>query len=250
MEIKIEKAMFKNTVKAVEERIFEQVIIGKCEVMINIGDALLIKPRFSMTEETYKAMVVEIEDGGLFIDYPVNVETGKIAFLPDGMQLEITITDSEQMVHIFDSEVLGRIRARIPMIQLLLPPENTFIRIQRRQFVRLDVSVDAAVHPEKNEFSPFKTITEDISAGGAAIRLPRNIEIKGTSNVKIWLCLPLKSGEIHYLCLKGRITRFNEQYKGKNILSVQFFETTDTDTQLIMRFIFEKQMELKKRGLI
>lgn len=228
----------------------EQVIIGKCEMMINIGDAILIKSRFSTTEEVYKAMVVEIEDGGLFIDYPVNVETGKIAFLPDGMQLEITITDSDQAVHIFESEVLGRIRVRIPMIQLLLPPENTFIRIQRRQYVRLEVSVDAAVHPQKNEFSPFKTITEDISAGGVAIRLPKSVDIKEATNVKLWLVLPLKSGEIHYLSMKGRITRLNDEQKGKNILSIQFIDATDTDTKLFMRFIFEKQMELKKRGII
>lgn len=228
----------------------EQVIIGKCEMMINIGAALFIKPRFSMTEEMYKAMVVEMEDGGLFIDYPVNVETGKIAFLPDGMKLEITITDSEQEVYIFDSEVLGRIRARIPMIQLLLPPENTFIRIQRRQFVRLEVSVDAAVHPEKNEFSPFKTVTEDISAGGVALRLPKNGDIKDTINVKLWLVLPFKSGDIHYLCLKGRIVRLNEEQKRRDILSIQFIDATDTDIQLLMRFIFEKQLELKRRGIV
>ncbi|MGM0887695.1 MAG: PilZ domain-containing protein [Bacillota bacterium] len=62
------------------------------------------------------------------------------------------------------------------MMQLLLPEAETFVKIQQRQFVRLDVTLDTAIHPEHSEFTPFRTLTEDISAGGASIRL-----LKGTA---------------------------------------------------------------------
>ena len=37
---------------------------------------------------------------------------------------------------------------------------------------------------------------------------------------------------------------------GLKMLSVQFVSLAKSDTQIIMRFIFEKQVEMKKRGLI
>jgi c-di-GMP-binding flagellar brake protein YcgR len=81
-------------------------------------------------------MVVEMGPGCVYTDYSINVGTGKIAFLMDGTQFNVTFSNEEQAVYVFDSEVLGKVKGEIPMMQLLLPEAATFVKIQRRQHER------------------------------------------------------------------------------------------------------------------
>ncbi|MEW5551708.1 PilZ domain-containing protein [Peribacillus frigoritolerans] len=97
------------------------------------------------------------------------------------------------------------------MMQLLLPEAETFVKIQRRQFVRLDVTLETAIHPEYSEFTPFRTLTEDISACGASIRLLKGTAIQSVSQLYLWMALTLKSGEIHYLRLKSKVIHVTEK---------------------------------------
>ncbi|USK73268.1 flagellar brake protein [Peribacillus frigoritolerans] len=218
-------------------------------MMFKIGDILMLEPKYTPHKEKFNCMVVEMGTGCFYTDFPIDVETGKIAFLMDGTQFNVTFSNEEQAVYVFESEVLGKVKGRIPMMQLLLPEAETFVKIQRRQFVRLDVTLDTAIHPEHSEFTPFRTLTEDISAGGASIRLLNGTAIQSVSQLYLWMALTLKSGEIHYLRLKSKVIRVTEKEHGNMLLHVQFLEPSKNDIQTLMRFIFEKQVDLKKKGL-
>ncbi|MET1179625.1 flagellar brake domain-containing protein [Peribacillus simplex] len=218
-------------------------------MMVKIGDILMLEPKYSQQKEKFNCMVVEMGPGYVYTDFPINIGTGKIAFLMDGTQFNVTFTNEEQAVYVFDSEVLGKVKGRIPMMQLLLPESGTFVKIQRRQYVRLDVTLDTAIHPEHSEFTPFRALTEDISAGGASIRLLKGTDIQSVSQLYLWVALTLKSGEIHYLRLKSKVIRVTEKKHGNMLLHVQFLEPAKKDVQTLMRFIFEKQVDLKKKGL-
>ncbi|MFF2586405.1 hypothetical protein ACFVSS_00735 [Peribacillus butanolivorans] len=63
------------------------------------------------------------------------------------------------------------------------------------------------------------------------------------------MALTLKSGQINYLRLKSRVIRVTEKDQGNMLLHIQFIEPTKNDVQTLMRFIFEKQVDLKKKGL-
>ncbi|PLS16369.1 pilus assembly protein PilZ [Bacillus sp. M6-12] len=214
--------------------------------MIKIGDSIIIEPKFSLQPEKYKAMVVEIDDNDIFIDYPVNLDTGKTVFLIDGTQLKITYMDPEQAVFIFDTEVLGRKKANIPMIHLHYPDKDSFVKIQRRQYVRIDTRIDMAVHSERGEFLPFTAVTADLSAGGAGLEIPKHVILAASSHIYLWMVLPLKSGEIQYLRLKSKVIRVSEQMGRFNKASIQFVEVSEGDRQNLIRFVFEKQLEKKK----
>ena len=123
-------------------------------------------------------------------------------------------------VHIYlRQKCLNKVKGNIPMIQLVLPPKETFIKIQRREFVRLETSVDVAIHPFEGEFAPFRAVTDDLSAGGAAIHLPKNVNLNGASFIHIWLALPLNSGEISYLQMHSKVIRIMDLKNGlKNII--------------------------------
>ncbi|MFD2002127.1 PilZ domain-containing protein [Peribacillus frigoritolerans] len=79
------------------------------------------------------------------------------------------------------------------------------------KLVRLDVTLDTAIYPEHSEFTPFRTLTEDISAGGASIRLLIGTAIQSFSQLYLWMPLTLKSGEFHYLRLKSKVIRVTEK---------------------------------------
>ncbi|WP_051024222.1 MULTISPECIES: flagellar brake protein [Bacillus] len=130
------------------------------------------------------------------------------------------------------------------MVRLKKPDEDDFIKIQRREFVRIETTIDAAIHSSNMEFTPFTTVTEDISAGGTAILIPKDITLSPDSSINTWLALPLKSGIIQYLNIKSRFVRLIEREGStKNIASIKFTDISDSDRQIIIRFCFEKQLE-------
>ncbi len=89
----------------------------------------------------------------------------------------------KQAVYVFESEVPGKVKGRIPMMQLMLPEEKRLLKSSGGKFVLLDATLDTAIHPEHSESIPFRTLTEDISAGGASIRLLRGTAIQSVSQL-------------------------------------------------------------------
>src|SRR4051812_39078747 len=124
--------------------------------MLKIGKTLMLEQKYSSAKESYKCMIVEVVEGTFYIDYPIDVETGKVAFLVDGTQLRASFTDGEKGTFLFDTEVFKKVKGKIPMMQLLLPPKEMFIKLQRRQFVRIETRVDIAIHATSGEFAPFR----------------------------------------------------------------------------------------------
>jgi c-di-GMP-binding flagellar brake protein YcgR len=56
-------------------------------------------------------------ENGLFLyGLSHHVETGKIPFLMDGAQFNVTFSNEKQAVYVFESEVLGKVKGRIPMM--------------------------------------------------------------------------------------------------------------------------------------
>lgn len=58
-------------------------------------------------------MVVEMGTGCFYTDFPIDVETGKIALLMDGTQFNVTFSNEEQVVYVFESEMPGKVKGRI-----------------------------------------------------------------------------------------------------------------------------------------
>jgi c-di-GMP-binding flagellar brake protein YcgR len=59
----------------------------------------------------------------------------------------------------------------------------------------------------------------------------------------------MQNGECEYKRFKGKVIRVNEAFTGMNRISVQFVGASGLDRQLLLRFCFERQLELRKKGL-
>ncbi|WP_077213820.1 flagellar brake protein [Bacillus dakarensis] len=217
--------------------------------MINIGDVLTLEVKFSDKLEKYKCKLAERKGQHLYIDYPINLQTNKTAFLIDGTQLKCSFVDKTGSVYLFETEVLGRVKQNIPMLILSDPGSERYIKIQRRQYVRVETSVDIAVHPTSFEFKPFVTVTDDISAGGAAIITSNKINLNSGMKINCWLVLPMQNGEYHYQQFHSKIVRVIPLDERRNKVSIQFLEVSPNDRQMLLRFTFDRQLMIRKKGL-
>ena len=214
--------------------------------MLKIGTVLTLEPVHGDKAEKYKCKVVEFTDSKLYIDYPIHMETEKTVFLIDGTQLKGSFVFNDTTVYSFETEVTGRKKSNIPMICLHYPRPDELVKVQRRQFVRVDTSVDAAIITPK---ASYPTITMDLSAGGCAVKLLKNQSYEAGMEVEIILVLPMQTGEYNYLNVPGKVIRVWDKGTGK-IASLEFTELKELQQQNILRFCFEKQLALRNKGLI
>lgn len=218
--------------------------------MLTIGETLILEPRDNEQDEKYKCRLVEKSEDAIYIDYPINMKSNRTTFLIDGTQLKVSFV-SGNSAYLFDSEVLGRVLQEIPMIKLSYPGNQYVMKVQRRQYVRIPTTVDAAIHPLQNEFTPFTTITEDISAGGSLLLMnPQAKGIQPEMNVIAVFVLPMQNGEYHYMKLPSKVIRMIEDEEtGKTLFSLHFLNVSSSQRQMLLRFSFDRQLARKKKGI-
>lgn len=234
------------------------VIIGLCldwskgcvSTMIRIGDILTLELGNGKEIEKYKCRLVDRKEDDLYIDYPISLATNHTVFLLNGTILKATFVGQDgTSVYSFKAEIKGRMKKNIPMLILSYPGEEKLTKVQRRQYVRIETSIDIAIHPLENEFSAFTAITDDISAGGVSFIVPKDSGLKQGGYVQIWLVLIIQNGDYHYLKLTGKIARIIEYNETRNKVSLQFVDCTAQERQLLLRFCFDRQLENKKKGI-
>lgn len=210
-----------------------------------IGTILILEPTFSKTLEKFRCKVVEEKENAVLIDYPTNTLTNKTSFLMEGTQLRASFVEDAIAAYAFQTEVLGRVQGKIPMVMLSFPGNDQVIKVQRREFVRVDTPVDMAVEFEGN-FSQF--VAEDISAGGSALIINQPVAFKEGDTISLTISLPFSNGDIKYIQTKAIVVRF--WMKGDiRIASIQFAETDDVDKQQIVRFCFDRQLLKRRKGV-
>jgi c-di-GMP-binding flagellar brake protein YcgR len=215
---------------------------------LTIGTTLIIETNFTETTEHYKCRVVEIDEDSKYfmIDYPIHISTKKTAFFIEGAQLHVNFTENTNAAYAFKTEILGRVRRNIPMIKLSYPGDEQLIKIQRREFVRVETPVDVSVnfHGGVSQF-----VADDISAGGMAILLDRTVHFKENDVIDLLVVLPFANGDLKYVKTAAHVIRIVEK-AGKQVASLQFDGIEDTDRQYIVRFCFERQLLNRKKGTV
>jgi c-di-GMP-binding flagellar brake protein YcgR len=196
--------------------------------------------------ERYRCKVQEVKENEFYVDYPVHIKNGKTTYILNGTQLNVSFVTDEGLAYNFDSEVMGRTKQSIPMIQLSYPGHEQLIKIQRREYVRVESSVDVAVHPDSAEFQPFTSVTHDISAGGSSIMLPKGVTIPESGAIQTNFVINLNNGEIYYLKLKSKVIRIVDGKNGRKRASLQFDDIKEHERQVIIKYSFEQQLLMRK----
>ncbi|MCM3743003.1 flagellar brake domain-containing protein [Sporosarcina luteola] len=204
---------------------------------LSIGMNVMIDKDFTETGDRYKSKVVDFSDEFVLIDYPAHISTGKTAFFMDGTQLLISFVENK-MSYAFRTEVTGRVNRGIPMLKLTYPGDDQLIKIQRREFVRVETPIDVAVAID-GIFQQF--VAEDISAGGIALHIGQENPFEGTDFVSLIIALPYVNDDIKYIRTDARVVRVWEKDNSR-IASLEFLKINTMERQNIIRFCFERQL--------
>lgn len=217
-------------------------MVGR-KMRLSVGTVLVIEKDYTEESEKFKARVVDIEGEHHFmIDYPVNAATGKTAFFIDGTQLLVTFVDKYKMSFAFRTEVHSRMNRTIPMLKLSYPGDSELIKIQRREFVRVEASLDVALQSEEQS---QQFVSFDVSAGGLAVNMKNHEYYPVGAMLDIMLVLYFSKEEIRYISCQAKVVRSWEEGK-RRLSSFQFQDIEEKDRQHIIRYCFERQLEMRK----
>lgn len=217
--------------------------------MIKVGNTIFFELSVSTDKDhvRYRSKILDYASDKIYVSFPVNEKTHKQATFMEGTQVRAWFLGEDEAIYLFNSQLLSKEKHKdIPMLVFQDPGKEQYIRVQRREFVRIETAVDVAVYPLDGEFSPFTTVTADVSAGGMALVLPDKHGLKEGKNVQVWLALNYQSGEILYLSTKANFIRVFTD-KGITKGSFKFVDFKEGEQQKITRFCFEKQLAMRNK---
>lgn len=150
----------------------------------------------------------------------------------------------QSAIYSFTAEVISRATAPRAILAVRLP--ETVHRVQRRNYVRLDDNIPVTIYKlQEEDLTGFDTVTKDISGGGVRLEIPHAYEL-GT---ELELHLKLPAARIVAVGKVVRCLQLEAPKKGYNI-GIQFTIIEERDRDRIIKYIFDRQRELRKKGLL
>ncbi|MEI4790286.1 flagellar brake domain-containing protein [Bacillus sp. FJAT-53060] len=208
--------------------------------MLQIGDTITIEYVNENQEvKAAKSKVLENNNYNICINYPGDKETGRTIYLNQQTEITVFFFDENQIPYKCTSEVIGKRKKDIPMIVISIPPKEEMIRLQRREYLRVDTMVKATITQTDEE--PFDTLIVNMSAGGVAIAVPEHVLLKDYGEVITEFELPLKEPvKIKAVAEMNRV--YQDEQTGKKRAIMEFTEITNDHQQHIMKYCFQQQL--------
>ncbi|MEB3102800.1 flagellar brake protein [Ferviditalea candida] len=212
-----------------------------------INDILFIQVNSVDEEEAqkeFKSRIADIRDEVMSIEIPIEVRTGRLKKLYTGDQLSIYYMSEGGVKNYFNTQVEGFKRDVISLVLIRKPKPEAITKVQRRTFLRvpaeLEISVKLADHHQ------FLAITEDVGGGGISMLCDGKEPIMQKDAVSCWLLIPYRNGTVDHVPFKAEVVRTKELDTGRRLVMLGFTEISDADRQKVIRYCFERQLELRK----
>ncbi len=156
----------------------------------------------------------------------------------------------ERAIYSFQSVVLKRFKDPIPCLALKLP--DKFERIQRREYVRLRIQhplsyrlIENIFEVKSSDSEPYiETSLIDISGGGVKFLSEKVIETETCLEIK----LGIEEFSKHSFIVK--VIRYEKREDNLYEIGVAFESIPGPLQDQIVSWIFDKQREFRRRGLV
>lgn len=145
--------------------------------------------------------------------------------------------------------VLETIRDHVPL--LIISQSKDIKRIQNRQYVRVNVCLNVKIsYEDKNsEIHDVICQSRNISAGGIMLVLDKAHSLKKKNEIHVEFTLNDEQIKGAGSIIRADIERDDNGDK-KYILAVKFKNLSEKDTQVLVQYVFQKQIELRRKGLL
>lgn len=210
----------------------------------SVNDVLHILPASAADQPEFKARVAESDDSCIWIEIPLQMDTGRYGMFQVDEMLEITFVDGDGMKSHFLTSVIAKRQDGIRMLGLAKPYVDDVVRMQRRSFLRVDASLELAVKQEDGRRSVVRT--DDISGGGASFIVGVNHEFQERQTLECWLVLNYRNDEVDHVHFTAEIVRIQPRSEKYIVIMVKFMDISGQEQQKIVRYCFEQQLNARR----
>lgn len=165
---------------------------------------------------------------------------------PVGTELWVEYQMADGTMRMFRTRLVAVTEAPYQWV-VLRPSPNDIIRQQRREFVRVDVSMPVRLEIQRPGGSrQFDVYSRDISGGGLGLWVSPDVRCTPGDVVKCYFSLPNNNFPVEAEC---RVIRLGERnHAGVAPLSLQFHGLREAVRQKIVQYTFQRQRYLSKLG--
>ncbi|PZD93504.1 glycosyl transferase [Paenibacillus sambharensis] len=213
-----------------------------------VNQVLILQVASSDEEEAkieYKSRIADIQEGRLLIEVPMLEQTGRLKKLYLGDELSAYFLNEEGVKHYFSSHVLGFRQDVLRLVEIKMPEPDSITKIQRRSFLRVSAELEMAIR--LNGDQRFIVHTDDVGGGGISFLAEGARDVKAGDSLECWLLLPYKNGSLEHANFKAEIVRVKLLESGRKQVMVKYISITDGERQKIIRYCFERQLEVRKQ---
>lgn len=209
---------------------------------IRLNQLVEIEHQLEDAVEYLSSRVEEIDNEHIHLAVPMR--KGQLVPMHIGQKIRVCFS-KENNSYAFTAIIVARKREPIPV--LIVNKPSTIVKIQRRSYVRIPASVPVAYRliPQGQGYESSNTV--DISGGG--ILFLSKDKLQPGQILEIELYLP---GRPKVVC-QAEVKRFiPPEGGGTNTykIAAEFKDITENQRDQIFNFIFQKQREWIKKGLL
>ncbi|MCY8719653.1 MULTISPECIES: flagellar brake protein [unclassified Bacillus (in: firmicutes)] len=214
--------------------------------MIEIGENVHLEYIEDHELKKAKSKAVSIENNELLIAYPVDVLTGRTVILHNDMEVTVEFVGKDEVPYRFTSRVKGKVKDKLQMVCLEVPPREKMKRIQRRQYVRIDAVLDVKIQPENEQ--EFRTLSYNISAGGIAVILADQRSFQPGESLRLIISLSEEENtrQVEAQAVIRRV--FDDPKSGKRKMTLEYTGIAAGDQQFLLQYCIRRQLNKRRKA--
>ncbi|HHY47564.1 MAG TPA: flagellar brake protein [Firmicutes bacterium] len=218
--------------------------------LLRINQRITIKVEDPGYRGTYASLVQDMSDNDVIISMPL-VDCKPVPIRP-GTRVTI-LAVSRGTTYGLPGVVVGRSLNPTPLLRVSLRDDAQ--PLQRRRFVRVEVDLPFYFRSLDDAASLRKPMevgtTRDISGSGALISVPlASRQLPSGTNLQVEIVLPGRSIPIRGKARVIRMWTVRDASRETQNMAVEFTELADSDREDIIKFVLERQKELRRKGLL
>lgn len=201
-------------------------------------------------QDIYKSRVDNVLSRSLMIEVPLHENNGRPMAYSPGQEITLFHFGIDGSKYILPSRILKRVNDDVPLWEVALPHPDSIQRIQRRNYLRVPASLELALR-SLSKTNHFLARTLDVSGGGIAFSCKSDLRVDHGERFACWLAIPTKQGMDHASFTAKVVRVVPPKREGEHqAISLMILETRELDREKIIRYCFDRQVELRKKGVL
>lgn len=204
-----------------------------------LGQKIIFAEHFSNgSKKEYISQILELNKKDV-ITVAVPIHKAHLVTILDETHLTAIYNIDDKGIYEFECIVLKKEKKPLP--QMIIKKISPITKTQRRNFFRLNHTIPVKLKKYNSDILD-SALSKDISGGG--IRIITSIDIRTDDIIYIEFILNEKEYR-----LSGKVVRTFDKMDNKHEIAVEYTDIVEIDRNDIIRYLFQQQRILIKRGI-